>query len=285
MGRIITRGEAQRQFIKRFDGLCLSHSRWQVWQDMVWMMAAAISNAVDTAHRDQREKQCMEAIGRYSAQEVQVFPELFALLVAAFEADPFQDFLGDLFMRLELYNHWHGQFFTPLCVCRMMADINRGAMAQGVAEKGWISVCDPACGAGATLIAAAQTMYEAEVNYQQHALFVGQDIDSTAGLMCYIQLSLLGCAGYVKIGNTLTEPTTGDVLYGEQSDAMWYTPMFYHAAWHWRRAWHMADRLIGRMPPAPVGESESETAPAIIEISGQKRGRRRTPGQLMFDVG
>lgn len=285
MRRVIARGEAQREFIKRFDGLCRSHARWNVWQGMVWMMAAAISNAVDAVHRDERERRYMEAIGRYSAQEAQVFPELFALLVAAFEANPFQDFLGDLFMQLELSNHWKGQFFTPFSVCRMMAEMNRDAMAQGVAEKGWISVCDPACGAGATLIAAAQTLYEAEVNYQQHALFVGQDIDSTTGLMCYIQLSLLGCAGYVKIGNTLTEPMTGDVLYGEQSDAMWYTPMFYHATWHWRRVWRMADRLIGRMPPAPVGVAEPEAAAAIIEVSGQKRGRRRTPGQLMFDVG
>ena len=283
MSRVIARGEAHREFIKLFDGLCRTHARWQVWQDLILMTAAAISNAVDSVHRDQRERQYMEAIKRYSSEEAQIFPELFALLVMALDANPFQDFLGDLFMQLELSSHWHGQFFTPFCVCKMMAEMNREAMARGVAQKGWISVCDPACGAGATLIAAAQTMDEANINYQQHALFVGQDIDSTAGLMCYIQLSLIGCAGYIKIGNSLTEPMTGDVLFGEQSDAMWYTPMFFQDVWHWRRAWRMVDRMIGQTPLPPAAEAAPFEAPAIVEVSGQKRGRAQ--GQLMFDVG
>ena len=42
-----------------------------------------------------------------------------------------------------------------------------------------------------------------EINYQQNAYFVAQDIDPLVAKMCYIQLSLLGCPGVVIIGNTL----------------------------------------------------------------------------------
>ena len=48
----------------------------------------------------------------------------------------------------------------------------------------------------------------ASLNYQKHLLIVAQDIDETVALMCYIQLSLFGVAGYVTVGNSLTEPMT-----------------------------------------------------------------------------
>ena len=52
---------------------------------------------------------------------------------------------------------------------------------------------------------------ETYINYQNHVLVAAQDIDMTVALMCYIQLSLLGVAGYVKIGNSITDPIT-DIL-------------------------------------------------------------------------
>ena len=115
-------------------------------------------------------------------------------------------------MELELGNHWKGQFFTPYCVCKMMSEITVGDVDRQIEENGYISICDPACGAGATLIAAVNSMRNAKHNFQNHVLFVGQDIDRIVGMMCYIQLSLLGCAGYICIGNTITNPLVGHVF-------------------------------------------------------------------------
>ena len=50
---------------------------------------------------------------------------------------------------------------------------------------------DSACGAGAMLIAFANAAKQYGINYQKQVLFVAQDIDHTAAMMCYIQLSLL----------------------------------------------------------------------------------------------
>lgn len=104
-----------------------------------------------------------------------------------------------------------------------------------VEQDGYISINDPCCGAGATLIAgihaARKQLEKANLNYQNHLLVVAQDIDETVALMCYIQLSLLGVAGYVKVGNSLTEPMTDN----DNKENYWFTPMYYSNVWVLRR--------------------------------------------------
>lgn len=93
----------------------------------------------------------------------------------------------------------------------------------------------PRCGAGATLIAgihaARKQLEKANLNHQNHLLVVAQDIDETVALMCYIQLSLLGVAGYVKVGNSLTEPMTDN----DDKENYWFTPMYFSNVWVLRR--------------------------------------------------
>lgn len=56
-------------------------------------------------------------------------------------------------------------------------------------------------------------------------------------MMCYIQLSLLGRAGYICIGDTLTNPMAGHVLFPQEREGqeMWVMPMFRIGVWQWRR--------------------------------------------------
>ena len=55
--------------------------------------------------------------------------------------------------------------------------------------------------------------------------------------MCFIQLSLLGCPGYVVIGNSLTNPVAGEPLAPMEmpGQELWCTPMFYTPEWNYRR--------------------------------------------------
>lgn len=175
------------------------------------------------------------------------------MVVMALEHNPDQDFLGNLYMGLNLGNYWKGQFFTPYNVSRMMAEMAIRDPLDELKEKEFISICDPMCGAGSMLIAAANCLSSKLECWQNLVLFVGQDIDRVVGLMCYIQLSLLGCAGYVRIGDSLLKPLIGCELFPEESEGteLWYTPIFLSEVWTVRSFLHYCSRKA-----QPVVQSE-----------------------------
>ena len=236
--RIIT--DTERKFVRIFRRLSQAHSSWIVWQDFIFMSAAAIANALDKRPEvwRKREDEYLAIVNKYSKDEQHDIIELFTLTAFALEVNPAQDFLGRLYMQLELSNHWHGQFFTPWDIAEVMARITAGdSLKERISSKDYISVNDPACGAGCMLLAFASVCLNFGVNYQQSVLFTGQDIDAVAAKMSYIQLSLLGCPGYVVIGNTITDHVLGDVLspvYKNEGD-IWFTPMYFSNLWLTRR--------------------------------------------------
>ncbi len=90
-------------------------------------------------------------------------------------------------------------------------------------------------------------MKEKGVDYQNRALFVAQDIDRITGLMCFIQLSLLGCAGYVVIADTLCNPIVGKTaLFIEEQpeQEIWFLPMFFNEIWDGRKKWNFLDLVL-----------------------------------------
>lgn len=153
MGVISTANKSTSEFIKVFNKLMTSRAAWEIWANFVTLSAINISNAVDQSHFEVREKEYMTVQSKYTKEEIEIMSQLFYLTVAALEREPWQDFLGSLYMSLDLGNHWKGQFFTPFNVTRLMAKITSGDIKQQISEKGYISVNDCACGAGATLIA------------------------------------------------------------------------------------------------------------------------------------
>lgn len=256
----MVRGERQKELVKLFDSLCDRHNRWQVWSDFVTMTSIAISNLFDHVHAEKREETYKTLAKRYNGAELSVFPAMIAHMVDALTVNMDQDFLGDLFMCLELSNEHAGQFFTPYCVCKMMAKMTEPDIKGRVERDGFISVNDPACGAGALLVAFANECLAQKVNYQTSVLFVAQDIDFTVGMMCYLQLSLIGAPGYVVIDNTITNPSTAydrKGLIPKDTGNVWYTPMYFRDVWQHRRQWAMLDRAIESM--AALGAAERPT--------------------------
>jgi len=280
MARYYSGGSAdQKDFVNLFDKLTGKHNRWEVWKDMVWMFAIAISNSVDKRYAEGREKTYMSIVKKYTKQEVDLFVELYGLLYKSIIArtesscSSWGDFLGEMFMNLNLGNELGGQFFTPYHVCHMMSratiEHDLPTLQKEISEKGYFSCYDGAVGAGAMLIAAAEVCVEQKINYPFQVMFVAQEIDSTTALMCYIQLSLLGCAGYVVIGNTLSDPSTGHVLFGEDSERCWYTPMFFEETWHRRRevevVKHRIRKIMGAINTIAKADEESTSITEIQE--------------------
>lgn len=236
---------AKRPFVRRIMALSPRHSLWEVWSDFITMFACALSNRCDGAHFEKREALYKRLIMKYDAKERMVFPDLVADVVAAMEENPEQDFLGSVYMEMNLGNDHAGQFFTPYDVCRLMASIGGQGTALQVVQTGYTVLNDCACGAGATLIAACHEAGKQLAlfgrNWQNHVLVTAQDIDFNVGLMCYIQLSLIGAAGYVKIGDTIADPMRD----GDSNENYWYTPMYFSDVWQMLRICQRVETLTG----------------------------------------
>ena len=145
-----------------------SHQRRRSWycrflSTPTWQK---ISNHVDLRQYAERETRYMNIIRRYDPAEVARFPQMLALVTMALEAG-FHDCLGQLFMALELGDHWKGQFFTPYEVSYLMANLTTGDVVEKVKQQGFVSVNEPAAGAGAmvVLLGNSLTVEEREVWY------------------------------------------------------------------------------------------------------------------------
>lgn len=236
--------DPKKEFLKTFGQLTYHHRAWDVWRDFIVMFSCSLSNPVDKSHYDEREKRYLKIIKKYNKQEQKLFPELAAHTVLALEDNPEQDFLGGIFMELNLGSGKNGQFFTPYHVCDLMSKIAMDDISKDIEQKGYITIHDPCCGAGATLIAgvheAKRQLEKKNLNFQNHVLVVAQDIDEVVALMCYIQLSLLGVAAYIKVGNTFTEP----IADGDSTENYWFTMMYFSDVWTTRRLVRKLDDLM-----------------------------------------
>lgn len=228
--------DSTRYFIETFNKLVSERNRpWDIWKDFILMSACAISNAVDKSHYDEREERYLKTIAKYTKEEQNLFPQLLAEMTVALDKNPEQDFLGEVYMRLKLGSDALKQIFTPYHICQFMASATMNGLVEQVEKKGYVTINDDCCGGGATLIAAAnearKELAKVHLNFQNHVLFYAQDIEETVALMCYIQLSLLGVAGVVKVGNSLTNPMKN----GDSLETYWFTPIYFHEVWRTRR--------------------------------------------------
>lgn len=204
------------------------HGIYQVFSDFLTLAACSLSNAIDRRFYDEREKQYMDTIKRYSKEEADKFPHMLALLVQAFEPLPgvvaYRDVLGELFMALELGNQWAGQFFTPYSLCLLKAQLVLGdadSLRADIQRHGFVRAMEPAVGGGALVIATADAFQRLGINYQEHLHFSCIDVDIKAVHMAYIQLTLLHIPAVIVHGNTLSA----------EEWARWYTPAHLLGLW------------------------------------------------------
>ena len=230
-GQIIRRsGQEHRQVLVKLIRQAASiTSVWRIWDDLMFMGATAIAQPLHWIQA--REDEYLRRIGQYEPKTQALFPMMFTEIILALEQEGCVDVLGGIYTELELMNHWKGQFFTPDCVCRLMAGMQTMDAAELIEQHGFITVNEPTCGAGAMLIAFAHACEEQGIDFRRDVLFVGQDIDPVVARMCYIQMSLLGMPGYVVTGDSLLYPPTGKM----HSECEYlFTPMYYLHGFRWR---------------------------------------------------
>ncbi len=248
--------EIQTLFEKTFKDLCGNNHPYEVWRDFVVMAGIALSNQCDLRNYESREAEYMAMIAPYSKSEKRfAFSELLALTLMHYQLNgPSVDFLGEVYMRLGISNQATGQFFTPMSVTKMMGRLSVSSPdTQAIlARQGYISVCDPAVGAGACLLGALEGLYDCKVPTQQ-IYMEGWDIDRTAAMMAYIQLTACNIAAKIVHGNSLSQE-----IY-----SVWYTPAYILGGWSRKLA-----TPVENPSPLPVAQE-------VVKLTGMEAIRAR----------
>jgi type I restriction-modification system DNA methylase subunit len=207
-------------FISAFNSIAKHKHRYKVFEDFVTVSAITLHNSVNML--DSLEQEYLTIIKGYSKKERFAIAELFAMLVDLLNPEPI-DILGQLYMELEISSKGNGQFFTPDAVSQLMGSMVYGGKIE-LPPCGFITMSEPACGAGGMVLAYVKEMLNQKLNPVHHLWVQCVDIDRMVALMCYIQLSLWAVPAQIIVGNTLT------LEYREQ----FFTPAHYNFNWDYK---------------------------------------------------
>lgn len=92
----------KKQFLSLFNETARYHHRQKVFRDFITLAAISIHNGIRLD--DALDQEYWETVRQYEAEDA----DWMALLLAEVG-----DFLGSLYMQLELGDSYRGQFFTP----------------------------------------------------------------------------------------------------------------------------------------------------------------------------
>lgn len=192
--------DARREFMNVFRTTAYAHHRRDVFRDFVNLAARELD--LCRVRSDQNIREAKAICDRYRPEDMQAFSTLFNLMVDAL-GGPLDDFLGGVFMELELGSDAMAQYFTPFHVSQLLA----GLSYTREPARDIIMLHEPSCGAGGMILACAEQLELRGLNYQEMLFAHCIDIDTLAADMCFVQLSLRGIAAEVVTGNTLTLET------------------------------------------------------------------------------
>lgn len=210
-----------KEWIKCFNSIAPNTDPQVLFRDWCHCFALALANSVTPKHSDlweRREAQYLDIVGRYSKKDIAIFPELCAHLTNAFERDPFDDYLGSIYMELFGGNKKLGQCFTPIDVCKACAQVTIEPK-EGEVQ----TLADECCGASAMAIAACGRFQELGIPWQRKVKFVLGDVDALCVHMSYIQMSLLGARAEVYHRDAITRKCWD--MYVTPMEILW--PMKY----------------------------------------------------------
>ncbi len=211
----------EKAFLSLFSQTARYHRRHQVFEDFISCSVIALENRLQFCEK--REQKYLRIVSRYKKPDVENMAHLLAHVVNGLEEAP-GDFLGRVFMQLEMGDKYRAQFFTPWSVGVMMARMQLGNVEENFRDKPFITLSEPACGAGFMTLAFASVLREAGYSHHRCLWVSATDIDPLAAGMAYIQLSLCGVAGEVVIGNSLNDERRRVLL----------TPAHYFGNWSYR---------------------------------------------------
>ena len=200
----LTPKDSISSFIKRLTALDREKSSYDKFRDFCEMAFCAYAKTTaPTPERAQElEDRYMQIVGTYRDKDtVRAYPNL---CLAGRAIQQGCDFLGNVATEMEVLNAQIGQFFTPYDVARFMAMMSLEGAADLIAANGFLTLQEPASGAGGMVLAAADTLAPTGLDPGLHMLVNAIDLSPLCFHMTFLQLTLRGIPALVEHGNTLS---------------------------------------------------------------------------------
>ena len=179
----------EQEFVALLSRIAPHYRRSELFYDFITLFALEFYLIL---YKDKSDKALDEkyryAVKRYTEEERKQLSKLFVLVVEALEQKSY-DFLGTVFMNLDLGDQYRAQFFTPTPVARTMAEIVLNQCDRLIKQRGFITLQEPTCGSGVMVIESYNFLARQGFNPQQNMWVQARDIDFTAAMMCYISLA------------------------------------------------------------------------------------------------
>lgn len=137
------------------------------------------------------------------------------------------DFFGSAYEEMFLTStkaKAHGQFFTPMTISRLLADLECCGLEFG---ENIVRVCDPCAGSGRLLLSAYSKLYRDKTAMKHHRfLFMAEDIDIVACKMTALNMMAHAAYGCVVCHDVLAMSPPQTVYIVNECNAPYYTPLF-----------------------------------------------------------
>lgn len=191
-------------FLKRLRSLDGAKDDREKLRDFLELAYCAIAKLTAAPERAEAlEDRYMTVVRSYrDKDDVRAYPELLAMAVCA--VPEHGDFLGPIAAELGALNPRVGQFFTPWEVARLMAEMMLADTGAIIAERGFITLSEPAAGAGGMVLAAAETLRQQGHDPARTMLAHAAEISPLCFQMCFLQLAFAGLPALVERMDTLS---------------------------------------------------------------------------------
>lgn len=195
--------ESIKTFIQKLNRLETSKSPQEKFRDFCELAYCAYAKPL--APIDQQaalEARYMQIVATYRDKDaVRAYPELVAMVFQGVQSG---DFLGHIAAAIGALNDAQGQFFTPFEVSRLLAEMTWGEHEARIEEQGYLTLQEPACGAGGMILALALVMHQRGYDPTSQLFVSAVDISNQCYWMTYLQLTLAGIPAQVIRGNSLS---------------------------------------------------------------------------------